>query len=213
MATVVEGDFEWDLAKAEPNLVKHGVSFSEAATVFADPFAVYLDDGSGSGRMVVIGTSLRERILCIVHVERGERDRIISARSATRGEREVFEIRRSHMSSTAKQAIEPESEAVRVLGRGLRARRGVRLTMRTVREATGKTQGDVAAASRIDQADISRLEGRENLDDCLVSTLRRYVAALGGTLELVAAFGNRKIILAGVQPGSPAPTANRGSKA
>ena len=91
VATVVEGDFEWDSAKAASNLVKHGVSFPEAATVFADPFAVYLDDGSGEGRLVVIGTSLRERVLFVVHVERGERDRIISARRATPGEREVYE--------------------------------------------------------------------------------------------------------------------------
>ena len=61
--TVVEGDFEWDSAKAESNLKKHGVSFFEAATVFADPFAVYLDDGSGVGTLVVIGASLRERVL------------------------------------------------------------------------------------------------------------------------------------------------------
>jgi len=92
MPTVVEGDFEWDSAKAASNLTKHGVSFFEAATVFADPLAVYLDDGSGIGRMVVIGTSLRERVLCVVHVERGERDRIISARPATAGERDVYEI-------------------------------------------------------------------------------------------------------------------------
>ncbi|OFW11232.1 MAG: hypothetical protein A3H96_25665 [Acidobacteria bacterium RIFCSPLOWO2_02_FULL_67_36] len=91
MPTVVEGDFEWDSEKAASNLVKHGVSFPEAATVFADPLAVYLDDGSGLGKMVVIGTSLQERILCVVHVERGERDRIISARPATSGEREVYE--------------------------------------------------------------------------------------------------------------------------
>ena len=91
MPTVVEGDFEWDSEKAASNLVKHGVSFPEAATVFADPLAVYLDDGSGLGNMVVIGTSLQERLLCVVHVERGERDRIISARSATSGEREVYE--------------------------------------------------------------------------------------------------------------------------
>lgn len=76
-ATVVDGDFEWDDAKAESNLEKHGVSFPEAATVFADPYAVY--DGSGTNRMVVIGTSLRERVLFVVHVERGDRDRIISA--------------------------------------------------------------------------------------------------------------------------------------
>jgi uncharacterized DUF497 family protein len=91
MATVIEGDFEWDSTKAESNLAKHGISFPEAATVFADPFAVYIDDGSGEGRMVVIGTSLRERVLFVVHVERGERDRIISARRATAGERQVYE--------------------------------------------------------------------------------------------------------------------------
>ena len=91
MATVVDGDFEWDDAKSASNLDKHGVSFPEAATVFADPYAVYLDDGSGTGRMVVIGTSLRDRVLYVVHVERGDRDRIISARSATGPERDVYE--------------------------------------------------------------------------------------------------------------------------
>jgi hypothetical protein len=60
--------------------------------VFADPLAVYLDDGSGSDRVMVIGTSLRNRVLCVVHIERGERDRIISARMATRPERQVYEI-------------------------------------------------------------------------------------------------------------------------
>jgi len=91
MATVVDGDFEWDDAKAASNLEKHGVSFPEAATVFADPYAVYLDDGTGTSRMVVIGTSLRERVLFVVHVERGDRDRIISARTATGPERDVYE--------------------------------------------------------------------------------------------------------------------------
>jgi uncharacterized DUF497 family protein len=91
MPTVVEGDFEWDSTKAESNVAKHGVSFPEAATVFADPMAVYLDDGSGAGNMVVIGTSLRERLLYVVHVERGARDRIISARPATATERTVYD--------------------------------------------------------------------------------------------------------------------------
>lgn len=91
MPTVVEGDFEWDSTKAASNLAKHGVSFPEAATVFADPMAVYLDDGSGTGNMVVIGTSLRERLLYVVHVARGERDRIISARPATATERTVYD--------------------------------------------------------------------------------------------------------------------------
>jgi uncharacterized DUF497 family protein len=90
MATIIDGDFEWEEAKAAANLAKHGISFPEAATVFADPLAVYLDDGAELGRMVVIGTSIRERILCVVHIERGDRDRIISARRATPGERQVY---------------------------------------------------------------------------------------------------------------------------
>lgn len=60
MSTIIEGDFEWDEQKASANLIKHGVSFAEAATVFADPHAVYVDDGSGTDRVVVIGASLRD---------------------------------------------------------------------------------------------------------------------------------------------------------
>jgi len=81
------------------------------------------------------------------------------------------------MSYGIKRRIETETEPVRVLGRGLRAQRGVHLTVRTLREAAGKTQ----------------------VDDCQVSTLQRYVAALGGRLELVATFGNKKIVLTGAQ--------------
>jgi uncharacterized DUF497 family protein len=50
--------------------------------------AIYLDDGSGTGILVVIGMSLRERVLYVVHVQR---DRIISARPAEAGERAVYE--------------------------------------------------------------------------------------------------------------------------
>jgi uncharacterized DUF497 family protein len=63
----------------------------EAAIVFADPMAVYLDDGSDTETMVVIGTSLRDRLLYVVHVVRGHRDRIVSARRATSAERDVYE--------------------------------------------------------------------------------------------------------------------------
>jgi len=93
-----------------------------------------------------------------------------------------------------------------VLGRGLRAQRGVRLTMRVIREAAGKTQVDVAAESQMDQADVSRLESREDFEDCQVSTLRRYVTALGGNLELVVAFGNKRIVVCGMESGVPAIT-------
>jgi len=67
-----------------------------------------------------------------------------------------------------------------------------------VREATGKTQVDVAEKSAMDQADVSRLESREDFEDCQVATLRRYVAALGGTLELVAKFGDKNSAIVGV---------------
>lgn len=96
-----------------------------------------------------------------------------------------------------------EDEPVRILGRGLRAKRGVHLTLRGVREAIGKTQAAVASESNIDQADISRLENRSSLDETQVATLGRYVAGLGGQLELVARFGEKRIVLVGVsQSGS-----------
>jgi hypothetical protein len=103
------------------------------------------------------------------------------------------------MSQTTKRRPEGDSDPVRVLGRGLRAQRGVHLTLRALREAAGRTQVEVRDASSIDQADISRLEGRESLDDCQVSTLQRYIAALGGHLDVVAVFGDKKIIVTGVR--------------
>jgi hypothetical protein len=102
------------------------------------------------------------------------------------------------VSHASKKRSEVESDPVRVLGRGSRANRGVRLTLRGIREATGRTQVEVKEASRIDQADISRLEARSDFDDCQVATLQRYVSALGGRLDLVAVFGDKKITLAGV---------------
>lgn len=102
---------------------------------------------------------------------------------------------------------EAELEPVRVLGRGLRAQRGVRLTLRVLREATGRTQSDIAALSRIDQGDISRLERRSELDDCQIETLRRYIEALGGSLELTAMFGDKRITVVGVPDELPAQSA------
>lgn len=108
------------------------------------------------------------------------------------------------MSQAAKTRSGSTDEPVRVLGRGLRAKRGVHLTMRTVREAVGQTQIDVAHTARMDQSDVSRLESRDDFGDCQVSTLQRYIAALGGHLELVAAFGDKKIVLTGTTAGTPA---------
>jgi transcriptional regulator with XRE-family HTH domain len=103
------------------------------------------------------------------------------------------------MKQSARKLDASAAKPVRVLGRGLHARRGVRLTARAIREATGKTQVDVARAAQMDQADVSRLERRAEFDDCQVATLRRYIEALGGKLELVAAFNDKQIILAGAE--------------
>ena len=113
------------------------------------------------------------------------------------------------MTAPARRPFSFEPEPVRVLGRGLRAQRGVRLTMRTLRDAIGKTQLDVATEAQMDQADVSRLESREDFGDCQVSTLQRYVKALSGQLELVAAFGDKKIVLCGVEPRARETPANK----
>ncbi len=114
------------------------------------------------------------------------------------------------MRRTATKRRDADLEPVRVLGRGLHAQRGVRLTLRALREAAGRTQLEVAAASKIDQGDVSRLEGRETLDECQVSTLRRYLAALGGHLELVAQFGDKRFVISGaVEAASGDNTANK----
>ena len=86
--------FEWDEDKASQNLQKHGVSFEEAATVFGDTLSLTIEDPLHSmeeQRFVTIGLSLRHRILVLVHTDRGDNVRIISARAATRRERKGYE--------------------------------------------------------------------------------------------------------------------------
>lgn len=84
--------FTWDFRKAASNLKKHGVSFEEAATVFADPLAVVVEDALYAERAVLIGESGRQRLLFAVFVELAEDSiRIISARRATSHERRRYE--------------------------------------------------------------------------------------------------------------------------
>lgn len=90
---MIEG-FEWDENKAQQNLAKHDVSFVEAATVFLDSLSVTVDDPDHSQseqRYIIIGYSNRGRLLVVVHVDRGDNIRIISARQATRYERRIYE--------------------------------------------------------------------------------------------------------------------------
>ncbi len=87
VSTIVEGDFEWDSSKAATNEQKHGVTFAEAATVFADPNGKDFPDPTKPDNMRTIGFSLQARVLYVVTTERGPRTRIISARPATSSER------------------------------------------------------------------------------------------------------------------------------
>ncbi|HLK03631.1 MAG TPA: BrnT family toxin [Candidatus Acidoferrum sp.] len=90
--------FSWDTRKALSNLKKHGVSFEEAATVFGDAEALDWDDPEHSlqeHRFKRLGASLAGRIVIVVYAPRRSKDgkeiiRIISARQATRKEREAY---------------------------------------------------------------------------------------------------------------------------
>jgi uncharacterized protein len=90
--------FSWDTAKAIQNRRKHGVSFAEAATVFADPDALDWEDTEHSAierRFKRLGKSVAERVLLQVYTIRRTKDgketiRIISARQASRKERQAY---------------------------------------------------------------------------------------------------------------------------
>jgi uncharacterized protein len=94
VATVVFGDFEWDSEKADSNLAKHGVSFEEAASVFLDVDYQLVPDTAQPERFLALGFSRLARLLVVVHVERHERIRIISARRATRAEATTYDRRK-----------------------------------------------------------------------------------------------------------------------
>lgn len=85
-------EFEWSLEHTEENVRKHGVTFEEAAEAFLDPFYQMGDATTGpEPRAFLLGYSLSARLLLVVHVSRGERLRIVSARIATRAERKAYE--------------------------------------------------------------------------------------------------------------------------
>jgi uncharacterized DUF497 family protein len=88
------GDCEWDDDMATANAAKHGVAFEEAVTVFLDLDYLLIRDAIVPERFVAIGVSNQARVLFVVHCERSEKVRIISARRATRRERETYERRR-----------------------------------------------------------------------------------------------------------------------
>ncbi len=90
--------FEWDPRKDAQNQRKHGVAFEEARTVFADEYALLLDDPDHSAsedRFILLGLSAGFRVLVVVHTyrERDDTIRIISARKATKPERQQYDAR------------------------------------------------------------------------------------------------------------------------
>jgi uncharacterized protein len=86
--------FEWDPKKAERNLRTHGVTFDDASTVFTDRLAGTIEDPLHSHderRCVTIGLAASGRLVVVVHTDRGEAIRLITARQATRAERRKYE--------------------------------------------------------------------------------------------------------------------------
>lgn len=86
--------FEWDLKKGKANLASHEIAFEEALTVFADPLARIFEDEEHSEdepREIIIGHSIKRRLILVCFVARGAKIRIISASKATRIERKDYE--------------------------------------------------------------------------------------------------------------------------
>ena len=85
-------DFEWDEAKAERNLARHGMDFLDAVSVFLDPQRIETEDDRvdyGERRFTTIGM-VEHMLLIVVFTNRGESTRIISARTAESHERRAY---------------------------------------------------------------------------------------------------------------------------
>jgi len=90
--------FNWDPKKAHSNLNKHGISFTEARTVFLDENALLINDPDHSqdeDRFIPLGFSHKLRVLVVCYSGEGHVIRIISARKATRSERKQYQERQS----------------------------------------------------------------------------------------------------------------------
>ena len=86
--------FEWDPDKATANLKTHDVSFEEASTVFGGSRTVTFfdpDHSDDEDRYLTFGESDANRLLVVVHTDRDDSVRIISARETTRRERQQYD--------------------------------------------------------------------------------------------------------------------------
>lgn len=87
--------FSWDPGKAAANVRKHGVTFREASTAFADPLSVTIPDPDhslGEHRFLSVGLTRAGRLVVVAHAERGDEIRLTNARAATRRERKVHKV-------------------------------------------------------------------------------------------------------------------------
>ena len=86
--------FEWNQDKARQNFIKHVVSFEEASTVFNDSLSLTIPDplhSEDEERFILLGYSEKNRSLVVIHTDRNDRIRIISARQATKKEKSYYE--------------------------------------------------------------------------------------------------------------------------
>lgn len=86
--------FEWDEKKEKSNVLKHGIGFAEAESVFYDPFSITIVDSDHSIeelRFVDIGMSDKNRVLVVSYTDRSDQIRIISVRKATQTERNDYD--------------------------------------------------------------------------------------------------------------------------
>ena len=86
--------FGWDASKARSNPKKHGIPLEEATTIFGDPRAITIESSvvSGERRLVIIGRSAKGRfVIVVVHTDRNDSIRSISARPVSRAERKQYE--------------------------------------------------------------------------------------------------------------------------
>jgi len=81
--------FEWDNKKAQSNNKKHGITFEEASSIFGDILSITISDPAhsiGENRFITIGRSINDKLIVVVHTDRDDIIRIISARKAARNE-------------------------------------------------------------------------------------------------------------------------------
>jgi len=85
--------FEWDDKKALSNKKKHSISFEEASTAFGDDLSITIEDihSQDENRLILIGISVKYKTLVVVHIEKIDVIRIISARKATKKEQSFYE--------------------------------------------------------------------------------------------------------------------------